>query len=40
MSVTTTHMKMIRIFGRTFVWYKRTRTIPNRRSTFEPGGAW
>lgn len=40
MAITTTHMKYIRIFGRTFVWFKRTRTITNRRSTFVAGGEW
>ena len=39
-AITTTHMKMIKVFGRTFVWYKRTRTITNRRSTFVAGGEW
>lgn len=40
MAITTTHMKTIKVFGRTFVWYKRKRTITNRRSTFVAGGEW
>lgn len=39
MAYTTTHVRSVKIFGRWFVWSRKV-TKHNRRSTFQPGGAW